>query len=134
MNDDTRDADATAEVDAVFGVLADAHRRYALYYLRDRDCATLDELATVLAGWLGTREDQGNVVTPADLEREQVSLRHVHLPRLVDAGFVRYDADSGEVTLESLPELAEKVLDRSLDQRRDASKRADRSAFDRGVG
>ncbi|MFC7079933.1 DUF7344 domain-containing protein [Halorussus caseinilyticus] len=134
MNDDAPDADATAEVDAVFGVLSDVHRRYALYYLRDRESATVDELATILAGWLGTREDAGKVVTPEDRERERTALHHVHLPKLAEAEYVRYDPETDDVTLELLPELAETVLDRSLDQQRDAADRSDRSVSDHRAG
>lgn len=134
MNYDAPDPDAAAELDAAFGVLADVHRRYALNYLRDRESATLDEVATVVAGWLGTRDDPTGVVTPRHRDSVRTALHHVHLPRLAAAGFVSYDADSGDVTLESLPEFVETVLDRSLAQQRDGVEQSDESVFDRHTG
>ncbi|MFC4448014.1 DUF7344 domain-containing protein [Halorussus aquaticus] len=134
MNYDAPDPDASPELDAAFEVLADAHRRYALYYLRGRESAALDEVATVVAGWLGTRDDPGDMVAPRDRDSVRTALHHVHLPRLAAAGYVSYDADSGAVTPESLPEFVETVLDRSLAQQRDGVEQSDESVFDRHTG
>lgn len=104
----------SAEVDATFEVLSAAERRHALYYLREHEAATLDELATVVAGWLRAREDEAGVATPEDRERVRAELHHVHLPRLAAAGIVCYDLDSGEVTLRALPAFLDATIERSL--------------------
>ena len=106
--------DADALVDATFAALSDARRRHALYYLRERRSATLDELATVLAGWLNAHKDEARVATPDDRERVRIEHHHAQLPTLSAAGFVRYDPGSGEVALADLPEFVEIAIDRSL--------------------
>ena len=106
--------DANEVVDTTFDVLSDARRRHALYYLRERESTTLDELATVLAGWLNAREDGAGVATPHDRECIRIGLHHGHLPDLSAAGFVHYEPDSGEVALADLPEFTDVAIDRSL--------------------
>lgn len=123
--------DTSALLDATFAALSDARRRHALYYLRDRESATLDELATVLAGWLNAREDGAGVATPDDRERVRAQLHHAQLPNLSAAGFVRYDLDSGEVALADLPEFTEAALARSLatDRQRARAKKRDQRGW-----
>jgi hypothetical protein len=130
MSRDGGDADASAEIDAAFDALSDVHRRYALYYLQDRDSTTIDELATVLAGWLGTRDDETAVVTPEDRERLRVSLHHAHLPHLANSGLVRYDSETEAVSLEPLSETVETILDLSLEQRRERPDQSEDTSFD----
>lgn len=76
-----------AELDSLFGVLADRRRRRLLAYLAGTDdgVATVSELADHVAA------------DDADPERVTVSLHHAHLPRLEDAGIVEYDARSETV-------------------------------------
>jgi len=119
--DSTPDTDAAADsalVDAVFGVVADDDRRYALYYLSDRGATDVEQLATVVAGWTSANADPTAVVTPDERERVRVALHHVHLPRLEREGIVGYDRETGTVELADVPELLDTVLARSLDQRR----------------
>lgn len=103
-----------ARIDAAFDAISDVRRRYALYYLREAESTDLDELATVLAGWRGAREDPADPVSPADRRRLRLELHHAHLPALAAAGYVRYDADAGDVELGRLPPFLGDVLDRSL--------------------
>lgn len=118
--------DSDALVDATFAALCDPRRRHALYHLRERESATLDELATVLAGWLNAREDGEGVATPEDRERVRIGLHHGQLPKLSAAGFVRYDADSGEVALADLPEFVEVAIEHSLALDRERAEERDR--------
>lgn len=134
MSRETADADVSAKVDAIFGALSDVHRRYALYYLQDRGSATIDELATVLASWLGTCEDETAVVTPADRERLLTELDDDHLPELADTAFVNYDREAGDVAVESLPEIVETILDLSLEQQREGCVQFDGRNFDWHAG
>lgn len=107
--------------DRMFGTLSNPTRRFALYYLHDRERATLEELATVLVGWLTAREDQTAVATPTNRRVVRVGLHHVHLPELADCGLVTYDREAGDVELESLSEAAEATLERSFAIERDRS-------------
>lgn len=119
MSEDLPD-DSSEMVGELFRVLSRPERRCLLYYLRDRKSATLEELATVVSGWLQARKEEVEVVTPSDRKRIHRSLYHVHLPKLDDAGFVRHDRESGEVALAEVPELFETILDTALAQERDA--------------
>jgi len=118
MADDPTDADTSELVDAVFATVSNDCRRCVLYYLTDRTATDVETLATVVAGWTGTRADPTAVATPDDREAVRLSLHHPHLPRLEREGFVRYDRESGRVELADVPDLLETVLTRSLDQRR----------------
>jgi hypothetical protein len=134
MSRDGGDADASAEIDAAFDALSDVHRRYALYYLQDRDSTTIDELATVLASWLGTREDETAVVTPEDRERLRISLHHAHLPNLAESELIRYDSETEVVSIEPLPETVQAILDLSLEQQRERTGQSEDRSFDWRTG
>ena len=107
--------DPTELADAVFRVLSDEYRRCVLYYLQERESATVDELATVLTGWTQAREDAFEIATPDGRREVEMTLHHFHLPRMDEAGFVRYEYDSGEVELGVVPDLLEAVLERTLE-------------------
>ena len=111
---ETGESDPSELADAVFRALSDEHRRCVLHYLAERESATVDELATVVTGWMRAREDAFAIATPDDREQVRATLHHVHLPLVADEGFVRYDRDAGEVALERLPPLLESILEQSL--------------------
>jgi hypothetical protein len=120
------ESDPTELADKVFRVLSDDYRRCVLYYLLDRESATVDELATVLTGWTQAREDAFEIATPDDRTRVRAKLHHVYLPRIDGAGFVHYEYDSGEVELETVPDMLDAVLERALegDRRADEHRHA----------
>ncbi|NHN43156.1 ArsR family transcriptional regulator [Halorubellus sp. JP-L1] len=95
--------------DAEYRALAETNRRRVLRYLRNvEDGSTLQDLATVLAGWESTESDR---VVSNDRRRElMVALHHVHLPVLADAGLLSYDSNDGTVALESIPDAVEEAL------------------------
>jgi hypothetical protein len=69
----------------VFEVLADVHRRRLLFDVLDQNPVDVSELSGV--PW---EIDEGD----EDLVRK----RHVHLPKLVDQGFVEWDREHAVVT------------------------------------
>ena len=121
MVDSPGDSEPDEIANAVFRALSNTERRYVLYYLRARRAVDVDELATVVAGWLGARESDQGIVDPEDRKRVRIRLYHDHLPRLADEGFVRYDRERAEVELEPVPETLDTVLDLSLQHERDAT-------------
>ncbi|PSQ45350.1 transcriptional regulator [Halobacteriales archaeon SW_6_65_15] len=121
----TDESDPSELADAVFRILSDEYRRCVLYYLLDRDAATVEELATVATGWVQARESAVEIATPDDRERVRAALHHVHLPRIADAGFVRYDHNSGEVALERVPVVLESILEQSLAEDRTGRDRSE---------
>lgn len=99
-------------LDTAFGLLADETRRHLLYLLREHETFASDDLADVLTGWLAVRRGDGHA-TATDHTRIELELHHVHLPQLAEAGVLEHD-DTGTVTLRSLPESLDRLLDAAL--------------------
>lgn len=80
------------QLDRLFTALADAHRRYALRYLRNTSdgVATLTELIDYVANQTDTTKDD-------ERERIAVALYHKDLPKLEATGLIEYDARSKTV-------------------------------------
>jgi predicted transcriptional regulator len=100
-------------LDTAFDLLADARRRYLLYYLREHETAPVEELADAVAGWRGPAGGEGDIA-PAEHERARTALVHVHLPKLADAGVVTFDHDDATATLASVPPVLDAPLDFAL--------------------
>jgi DNA-binding transcriptional ArsR family regulator len=85
----------------VFDLLSSPRRRMVLSFLRrDRDPCSVTELAEEIASLEYDRPVE-------DLSRQQrkrvyVSLYQTHVPKLADAGVIRYDEDASEVSLTRL--------------------------------
>lgn len=81
-----------ATIDEVFRLLADRRRRLLLLVLRRYDePLTLPDAAEAVA----ERETGRSIVdlSPDRVAEVYISLYHDHLPRLVDAGLLRYDQE-----------------------------------------
>ena len=102
--------------DQFYLALASTQRRRLLYVLLDEKESTVGELATVLAGWEAT--ETGTMGKVDDRDRLVIELKHVHLPRLVDAGVVTHDPQRDTVRIESLDPLIEDLLSRSVESDR----------------
>lgn len=93
-------SDATTEMssDLVFDLLSSGRRRMLLYFLRERGgSASVKELAQHIAAL-------ENEVDVEDISRDQekrvyVSLYQTHLPKLAEAGVIKYHKDEGQVML-----------------------------------
>lgn len=112
-------------LDDVFDVLGNVQRRHLLYFLREHGEASLDELADVVAAWIGAREGD-DVVTPTDRDRVYATLYHIHIPKLTEFDLVRVGTGDDEdvVALESLPEGLDRILDEALELESSVSKEA----------
>jgi len=76
------ESSGTAPTDELFGVLANANRRFVLEHLSNRESdPTLSQLAATLADWNETLSE----------EDARIALHHVHLPKLEEVGIVTYD-------------------------------------------
>jgi hypothetical protein len=71
-----------------FDALANEHRRALLVALSKNDSQDVSEHASVSEGRSGPISDQ----------RARIEMHHLHLPKLEDYGFVRWDEGTGEVT------------------------------------
>ena len=95
--------------DEVFVALSDRCRRIALYYLRWRDRADVDQLADVVAGWRGA--DRRGAVSRGERDRVRATLLDWHLPVLVEADLVAVDEATGSVTIEPLSGPVDSLID-----------------------
>lgn len=87
--------------DALFELLASERRRAVLRRLDDgEEPVPVPELVAAVVAREASVE-----FTPDQHERVAVSLEHVHLPKLHDAGVVEYDDDAGTVRLREGHEL-----------------------------
>lgn len=78
---------------ALFDLLCDSSRRDAMRYLLARQHeVSLDELSAGIAS-------RQNPPSQQRLARVSIDLHHVHLPKLADAGVLRYDSESETVEL-----------------------------------
>lgn len=80
-------------LDDLFVLLGDARRRAALDYLVDVGEADVDVLVTVVHD----REAGPGAPSAEDRTALEISLRHNHIPTLVEAGVVDFDATTGSV-------------------------------------
>ena len=85
------------DLDALYELLSDSHRRYVLYYLLERDHVNVDRLSLQIAGW--DQDVQVEAVSEDAVNRVTVSLVHNHLPRLSDHGLLNYDHRSGDIVV-----------------------------------
>ncbi|WP_324662663.1 DUF7344 domain-containing protein [Haloarcula sediminis] len=102
--------------DELYRALSSRRRRRVLAFLLDKPECSLDELATVLAGWEST--DTGGMSTPDDRERIQLDLHHMQLPLLAESGLVVYDRAQGAVTIETLDPDVRALIRRSVEAER----------------
>ena len=77
----------------IFNLLANDRRRYVLHYLSQTvGAVSLGDLAEQIALW----EENP---TYDHYERVVTGLHHIHLPKLADAGVVRYEVEQEAVEL-----------------------------------
>lgn len=99
--------------DELYGALRATRRRRLLYLLLIEEAATIDRIATVLAGWDAT--ETGRMVTPDEREQIMDELQHCHLPRLVEAGFVTVDSERETVQLRPLDDAVIDLICQSVE-------------------
>lgn len=99
---DESNAATELSTDARYELLAVERRRIALAVVADSDGPlTLHELASAVA------EREADAPDADDAEAVAISLHHVHLPRIADAGIVTYDtADKRIEQVGDVPTIA----------------------------
>ncbi|SNR55148.1 DUF7344 domain-containing protein [Halorubrum vacuolatum] len=105
-------ATTTLSDDEIFELLANPRRRFVLLSLRESGQAIpLTDIADSMAG--ASRDVGVSGPDRAERKRAYVSLYQTHIPSLVDAGVVTYDADSGFVALTDRANMLFPFLDLS---------------------
>ena len=100
-------AEGAVSIDDVLEAVSDATRRAVLRELRDREVATVEELATAVAD--RTRETPDGPAEEAP-EKTSIELAHVHLPELAEHGFVEFDRRTSTARYGEPPRDLEAVL------------------------
>lgn len=95
-------------LDEIFEALSHQHRRFILYYLRNHEVVSVDELARGIAAM--EAECPPDAVSAHENERMVTRLVHTHLPKLEDARFIEYDRRSRTVRYTEPPTLLTKIL------------------------
>jgi hypothetical protein len=84
--------------DLVFDLLSSPRRRFILYYLQiESGPMKLTDLADEVAAW--EYETPIEELTEQERKRAYVSLYQTHVPKLVEAGLIEHDTDSGMLRL-----------------------------------
>jgi len=86
-------AESTEVITNTFSILADPIRRYVLCYLDEQETpVSFGRLATRVAAW--HTDSDPDAVDDATLTEMRTALYHVHLPKLAEAGYIEWDADT----------------------------------------
>lgn len=86
--------------DAIFDVLSNARRRYAIEYLKGHEPGDEIELSD-LVDYIAACENDISIPEVDYKQRKRVysSLRQTHLPKLNDCDLIEYDRDRGTIAL-----------------------------------
>jgi hypothetical protein len=97
----------TDDLDTVFELLSDAHRRYLFYHLFEMNggVAEFEAVANAVYRYETAGEDGSDTTRKA----VRIGLHHVHLPRLADAGVIDYDRRQGTIRFAGHPGIEEWV-------------------------
>jgi hypothetical protein len=98
FNNETPPDQNTLSQDVVFDLLSSSRRRFVLYYLRtETESVKLTDLSDEVAAW--EYETPIEELTEQERKRAYVSLYQTHVPKLVEAGLIDHDTDSGMLRL-----------------------------------
>lgn len=97
-----------ARMDQIFEALTDQTRRFVLYYLRDHEVVSVDDLAREVAAVEAGIPPDG--VSEDERERAATRLVHNHLPRLEDARFIEYDPRNHTIRYTEPPAFLDIIL------------------------
>lgn len=95
-------------IDEVLDCLSDPIRRNTLYYCRQNEIATVEELAEHVAGW--KNDISPHEVPDEQRKRYETQLVHTHLPKLVEANVLEYDRRSLTLRYEDPPRKVDWLL------------------------
>lgn len=108
----TRSGADDTDLDTVFDLLGDQRRRLLLrfFYVNGFETATFDEVASYIKRWESRMVGRSE---PPDDDVE-LTLVHVHLPRLETAGVVEFDRATATIRYDGTESL-ERILGAALD-------------------
>lgn len=82
-------------VDESFSLISGSRRRFTLYYLLSNEHVNIESASLQIAAW----EQDETIASVSEKAREsvEVSLHHIHLPKLVESGIIEYDSRGGDI-------------------------------------
>ncbi|ADB62515.1 hypothetical protein Htur_3653 [Haloterrigena turkmenica DSM 5511] len=96
-------------LDEFFAALANYRRRCVLHYLRAEGRASLGGIARQIAAW--ERAYRSDIGSAELLDRIEIELFHIHLPRLREVSLVGYDRQTSLVIYRDPPDIVKAILD-----------------------
>ncbi|NKE37777.1 hypothetical protein GWG54_18610 [Natronococcus sp. JC468] len=89
-------------LETVFELLGNERRRYALYYLYERDGpVAIEDVVETVERWEADGEGVG--LEDGSFEEIALELQHRHLPRSAEVEFVQYDPNQNVVQITGSP-------------------------------
>jgi hypothetical protein len=83
--------------EVVFEMLSNQRRRYVIHYLLETDEESeLREIARAVAAWENDKRPEA--VTSQERRRAYNALQQAHLPKMDDAGLIRFDSSRGTIS------------------------------------
>ncbi|MFB1066595.1 ArsR family transcriptional regulator [Natrinema sp. H-ect4] len=84
----------------MFDLLRHPYRRYVLYHLtHESETVDFGTLAASLANWDAGHPEESRNTSSATVEMQ---LRHMHLPKLADAGLITFAQESQSIELDGI--------------------------------
>jgi hypothetical protein len=109
VNKEESVTDGGSQVIKFLDTIADKRRRYVLYTLQNEGDSKFEDVIEQIAAWeTGTPPEGLDERTKRGV---RISLHHTHLPKLEDAGAIRYDRRTGSLSLRRLPDPLKTFLD-----------------------
>jgi len=107
-------SDGSRRIDEILTAIADTHRRYVLYHLRDVEQASVTDTAKQVVAW--KEENPPSAVTDDAVERWELRLSHNHLPAFEEISLIEYDDRSEQLAFSDPPELVDLCLEHCADR------------------
>ncbi|AGB16017.1 hypothetical protein Halru_1405 [Halovivax ruber XH-70] len=99
------EARTKSEMNEIFTLLRHPYRRYVLYHLiRESETVDFDTLTASLANWDADQPEESQTINSTTIE---VQLRHMHLPKLADAGLITFAQDGQSIQLDGINGLSQ---------------------------
>lgn len=102
-------ADGGHTVSEFLEMIGSKRRRYVLYALQEKKEATFEEIIERVATW--ETETTSEELDEQTKQNIRINLYHSHLPKLEDSGIIKFDYQSGTISLRDLPDTTEKFID-----------------------
>lgn len=96
-------------LDQVFDVLSEERRRYALYYLDQKEGPVpVEELVEQVAAWETNRTAEA--IPEEKFDQVELEFYHTELPKTTDLAYIQYDSEAKMVELTEVPAHVDAII------------------------